>query len=133
MEILNSLWESICSIFTSSGLATLSWENYVMMCISFILLYLAIKKQYEPLLLLPIAFGMLLVNVFPGIMANQQMKCSPKHRSWREILTLLHIQPQFLMEQPIIMSVKTVACSIISIKAFTLVFSLRLSSSALVQ
>ena len=70
MEILNSLWESICSIFTSSGLATLSWENYVMMCISFILLYLAIKKQYEPLLLLPIAFGMLLVNVFPGIMAN---------------------------------------------------------------
>lgn len=70
MEILTSLWESICSIVSTSGLATLSWENYVMMCISFILLYLAIKKQYEPLLLLPIAFGMLLVNVFPGIMAN---------------------------------------------------------------
>ena len=34
------------------------------------LLYLAIKKDYEPLLLLPIAFGMLLVNLFPGIMAQ---------------------------------------------------------------
>ena len=34
------------------------------------LLYLAIKKEFEPLLLLPIAFGMLLVNVFPGITAN---------------------------------------------------------------
>lgn len=70
MEILTSLWNSICSIVAESGLAKLSWENYVMVGISFILLFLAIKKQYEPLLLLPIAFGMLLVNVFPGIMAN---------------------------------------------------------------
>ncbi|HCM23264.1 MAG TPA: glutaconyl-CoA decarboxylase subunit beta [Ruminococcaceae bacterium] len=41
-----------------------------MIGISCVLLYLAIKKQFEPLLLLPIAFGMLLVNVFPGIMAE---------------------------------------------------------------
>lgn len=70
MEILNSLWASICSIIGESGLVKLTWENYVMVAISFVLLFLAIKKQYEPLLLLPIAFGMLLVNVFPGIMAN---------------------------------------------------------------
>lgn len=70
MEILTSLWNSICSIIGESGLVHLTWENYVMVCISFVLLYLAIKKQYEPLLLLPIAFGMLLVNVFPDIMAN---------------------------------------------------------------
>ncbi|MBE6723003.1 MAG: sodium ion-translocating decarboxylase subunit beta [Ruminococcaceae bacterium] len=41
-----------------------------MIGIACVLLYLAIKKQFEPLLLLPIAFGMLLVNVFPGIMAE---------------------------------------------------------------
>lgn len=70
MDIFNSLWESIRSIFLDSGLASLSWQNYVMVCISFVLLFLAIKKQYEPLLLLPIAFGMLLVNVFPDIMAS---------------------------------------------------------------
>ena len=39
-----------------------------MVGISFILMYLAIKKQFEPLLLLPIAFGMCLVNLFPDIM-----------------------------------------------------------------
>ncbi len=70
MDIFNSLWESIRSIILESGLASLTWENYVMVCISFVLLFLAIKKQYEPLLLLPIAFGMLLVNVFPDIMAS---------------------------------------------------------------
>ena len=41
-----------------------------MIVIALVLLYLAIKKQFEPLLLLPIAFGMLLVNVFPGITAT---------------------------------------------------------------
>ncbi len=41
------------------------WKQLVMICVSCFLLYLAIKKQYEPLLLLPIAFGMLLTN-FPG-------------------------------------------------------------------
>lgn len=77
MEILNSLWESIVGIYNSSGLVSLTWENYVMMCISFILLYLAIKKEYEPLLLLPIAFGMLLVNVFPGITATPSTEMIP--------------------------------------------------------
>ena len=42
-----------------------------MIGVSIVLLYLAIKKQYEPLLLLPIAFGMLLVNLYPSIMAPQ--------------------------------------------------------------
>ena len=42
-----------------------SWENYVMLVISFVLMYLAIVKKFEPLLLLPIAFGMFLINI-PG-------------------------------------------------------------------
>lgn len=70
MEILQGFVDAVVGIFNSSGLA-LNWQNYVMIGISFILLYLAIKKQYEPLLLLPIAFGMLLVNLCPGIMAPQ--------------------------------------------------------------
>ena len=45
----------------------MTWQQGVMILISFILFYLAIKKQYEPLLLLPIAFGMLLTNLpWPG-------------------------------------------------------------------
>lgn len=69
MEILNGFVESLQGLFTSSGLVSLVWQNYVMIAVSIVLIYLAIKKQYEPLLLLPIAFGMLLVNLFPAIMA----------------------------------------------------------------
>lgn len=67
--MLNNLLMDIGSVFTglweSSGLANGSWENYVMLLISFVLFYLAIVKKFEPLLLLPIAFGMFLINL-PG-------------------------------------------------------------------
>ena len=46
----------------------LTWGNYVMIAVACVFLYLAIKKEYEPLLLVPIAFGMLLVNIYPDIM-----------------------------------------------------------------
>lgn len=69
MEILQGFADAVVGIFEDSGLLTLNWQNYVMIGISIVLLYLAIKKQYEPLLLLPIAFGMLLVNLYPSIMA----------------------------------------------------------------
>ena len=68
MEILTQLWKIICDLIASSGFGSLSLENYVMVLVSFVLMYLAIKKQFEPLLLLPIAFGMCLVNLFPEIM-----------------------------------------------------------------
>ncbi len=63
MEILSSLWEAILTILTNSGFGVAGWENYVMIGIACVLLYLAIVKQFEPLLLLPIAFGMLLANI----------------------------------------------------------------------
>jgi oxaloacetate decarboxylase beta subunit len=69
MEILQGFVDAVVGIFQTSGFSVLNWQNYVMMIISFILMYLAIKKQYEPLLLLPIAFGMLLVNLCPSIMS----------------------------------------------------------------
>lgn len=66
MDIKHALIE----LLQSTGFATITIQQVIMMGVAFILLYLAIKKQYEPLLLLPIAFGMLLTN-FPntGIMS----------------------------------------------------------------
>lgn len=57
------LKETLQGILAESGFAALQWQNVVMFIVSFILIYLAIKKEYEPLLLLPIAFGMLLRNL----------------------------------------------------------------------
>ena len=54
---------ALSGILGESGFAALTWQNCVMFLVSFILLYLAIKKQFEPLLLLPIAFGMMLSNL----------------------------------------------------------------------
>ena len=50
----------------------LTWGNYLMIAVACIFLYLAIAKGFEPLLLTPIAFGMLLVNMYPEIMANPE-------------------------------------------------------------
>jgi oxaloacetate decarboxylase beta subunit len=55
----------ILEFFQQMGFMNMTWQQGLMLIISFFLLYLAIKKQYEPLLLLPIAFGMLLTNL-PG-------------------------------------------------------------------
>lgn len=53
------------NLFKDMGFMNGSWQNYVMLLISFILMYLAIVKKFEPMLLLPIAFGMFLINI-PG-------------------------------------------------------------------
>ena len=57
-QIFSDLWSSM-------GLSQGTWQNYVMLLISFVLFYLAIVKKFEPMLLLPIAFGMFLINL-PG-------------------------------------------------------------------
>lgn len=62
-----SLWEST-GIYMAMGDG--GWKNLIMMLISFVLFYLAIAKGFEPLLLIPIAFGMLLINI-PG--AEEQL------------------------------------------------------------
>ncbi len=59
MDILNVIKE----MFTTSGLMALSWQQAVMILVSFVFFYLAIVKKFEPLLLLPIAFGMMLANL----------------------------------------------------------------------
>ncbi len=59
------MWTDILAFFQTMGFMNIDWQQLVMLFVSFFLLYLAIKKQYEPLLLMPIAFGMLLTNL-PG-------------------------------------------------------------------
>ena len=63
------MWETIVEFFTNSGIAGFfvsgGWKNLIMIIVACVLIYLAIKKEFEPYLLLPIAFGMLLVNL-PG-------------------------------------------------------------------
>jgi sodium ion-translocating decarboxylase beta subunit len=56
-------FNALSGILGDSGFAALTWQNAVMFLVSFVLLYLAIKKEFEPLLLLPIAFGMMLSNL----------------------------------------------------------------------
>ena len=69
-EVAQGFVDALQGIWTSSGFIGNDPRNYIMIVIALALLYLAIKKEFEPLLLLPIAFGMLLVNVFAGITAN---------------------------------------------------------------
>ncbi len=71
--------DAFVSLWNDSGLARLfnfeggGWKNLIMIGVACVLLFLAIKKQFEPLLLLPIAFGMLLVNLpLGGIMDPQR-------------------------------------------------------------
>lgn len=60
---MDSFFQSIKDLCMTSGLANLTWQSVLMILISFGFLYLAIKHKFEPLLLLPIAFGMLLTNL----------------------------------------------------------------------
>ena len=69
-EVAQGFVDALQGIWTSSGFIGNDPRNYIMIVIALALLYLAIKKEFEPLLLLPIAFGMLLVNLFPGLTAN---------------------------------------------------------------
>ena len=70
MEILQGVWGAITDIVTNSGYAYFftadgGYKNLIMIFMAFIFLYLGIKKGFEPLLMVPIAFGMLLANI-PG-------------------------------------------------------------------
>ena len=96
MGFLDKLWDffqttgfyQMFANFTDGG-----WKNLVMICVSLLLLYLAIKKQFEPLLLIGIAFGMLLTNL-PGaglyheeLWAEFMKEGSPHYHSYGYIMS----------------------------------------------
>ncbi len=83
------LWESLETFAESTGIAALftdmGWGNVAMICVAFLLLYLAIKHKFEPLLLLTIAFGMLLSNL-PGANMFHTALFAGGHVHWGEFV-----------------------------------------------
>ena len=76
--------EAIMNFIQATGfyqIATGDWKVLIMMIIAFVLLYLAIVKKFEPLLLLPIAFGMLITNL-PGAEMYHEMLFAGGHVNW---------------------------------------------------
>ena len=63
VNTLSNLWQQ-------TAFTTMKPGNYIMIVVALVFLYLAIAKGFEPLLLVPISFGMLLVNIYPEIMAE---------------------------------------------------------------
>ena len=55
--------DTLFNLLGQTAFFNLTWGNYVMILVACVFLYLAIKHGFEPLLLLPIAFGMLLANL----------------------------------------------------------------------
>ncbi|MCM1038727.1 MAG: sodium ion-translocating decarboxylase subunit beta [Ruminococcus sp.] len=61
---------TLSNLIHQTAFFNLEWGNYVMIAVALVFLFLAIRFEFEPLLLVPIAFGMLLVNIYPDIMAE---------------------------------------------------------------
>ena len=66
---MDYITNTLSNLVHQTAFLNLTWGNYLMICVALIFLYLAIAHDFEPLLLVPIAFGMLLVNIYPDIMA----------------------------------------------------------------
>ena len=93
VEILLKLWnDSGFSAISSGFLSNNGWQSAVMLIISFVLLYLAIVKKFEPLLLTGIAFGCLLTNLPDAGLYHQELwdnfmnPDSPLYHSYGEIM-----------------------------------------------
>ncbi len=69
---MDYILDTLGNLVHQTAFFNLTWGNYLMILVACVFLYLAIAKEYEPLLLLPIAFGMLLVNIFPNIMIKPE-------------------------------------------------------------
>ena len=65
---------TLSNLLQQTAFLNLTFGNIVMIFVALIFLYLAIGKGFEPLLLLPISFGMLLVNIYPDIMRSR-LRC----------------------------------------------------------
>ncbi len=76
--------DTLSNLIHQTAFFNLTWGNYLMILVACVFLYLAIRKGFEPLLLVPIAFGMLLVNIYPEIMYSAE-------ESSNGVAGLLHI------------------------------------------
>ena len=69
---MSYIFDTLSNLLHQTAFFNLTVGNYIMIVVACVFLYLAIRKEYEPLLLVPIAFGMLLVNIYPDIMASPE-------------------------------------------------------------
>lgn len=84
-----NLGDVFLDFLQSTGFALLTWQQGLMLLVSFVLLYLAIAKGFEPLLLIPIAFGMLLANLpAAGLMAEPIVEIAPDPRTGELVSTV---------------------------------------------
>lgn len=85
-EVIRIFLETLADLGATSGFANLEWTNIVMILISFVFMYLAIAKKFEPLLLLPISFGMLLTNLPLTAMYTPELFADPTNIDYDKIL-----------------------------------------------
>jgi oxaloacetate decarboxylase beta subunit len=85
-EVIRIFLDTLADLGATSGFANLGWANIVMILISFIFMYLAIAKKFEPLLLLPISFGMLLTNLPLTAMYTPELFADPTNIDYGKIL-----------------------------------------------
>ena len=67
---MSYITSTLSNLAHQTAFFNLTWGNYLMIAVACVFLYLAIRHDFEPLLLVPIAFGMLLVNIYPDIMLD---------------------------------------------------------------
>ena len=78
----NGLFKNtVVSLIEASGFSSITYKNVIMIIVAWDSIP-SNKKDYEPLLLIPIAFGMLLVNLFPGIMAQPTVNANGDTVAW---------------------------------------------------
>ncbi|MCQ2465104.1 MAG: sodium ion-translocating decarboxylase subunit beta [Oscillospiraceae bacterium] len=85
-EVIQIFLDTLKDLGSSSGFGNLGWPNIVMILISFVFMYLAIAKKFEPLLLLPISFGMLLTNLPLTAMYTPELFADPTNIDFDRIL-----------------------------------------------
>ena len=101
---MEKFWETIKAFFENSGIAGFfqngGWLNLIMILVACVLLFLAIKKKFEPYLLLPIAFGMLLVNL-PFVAKEIFAKGATEYNqySFASVAGLTQNQSAYIFEQ----------------------------------
>ena len=69
---MDYITSTLGNLLHQTAFFNLTWGNYLMIAVACFFLYLAIRHGFEPLLLLPIAFGMLLVNIYPDIILHAE-------------------------------------------------------------
>lgn len=91
-EVETSKLEAVVNFLKQTGFSITDWKSILMIIIACVLFYLAIVKQFEPLLLLPIAFGMLLTNLMGADMFHEAL-FADGHAHWNLFAATNAIKP----------------------------------------